>query len=431
MCPPTPPTTTWETSIFPDADTQLSEAWAVTTDGDGSVFAAGCGGFYGCADYTHGSGPCFVLKANSSGHYMFVDRYDYGVMEDLTVALAPDGRGGVVMGIANDEGLDFGGAQPQGCVVLRIDGDGNILFSHPLPGAYCTTTFITATDQGRPFAFAGDGNGRSLLVGVCGDACEGQDGAVALYLDELGNTLAKNVFVGMGANMRLEAAALLTDGSSFIGGFEQGGVDFGDGTKGVGESAAMAAFDPSHKLVKDLFVGDDLVGMQAIPAADGNGYVVAGTIDRVGIDLGGGPLPYSGSGPNAGLNTDVFLAGFTTQLEHVFSNAYGDTSAQYTTSLCTDPDGTITWVGEAGYVTRFGNLTPVSGDPTTPDDGFLVRMSPRGVPVAIGNPQPDLGLEQIGCVPGEYVMVGKAAVQTTSFLSQPVAPGGFIVKAPR
>jgi hypothetical protein len=235
--------------------------------------------------------------------------------------------------------------------------------------------------------------------------------------------------------MYLGAAALQADGTAFVGGYAQAtSIDFGSGPLGGYEYAYFATLDSGLNLKNALAVNDHgLDQMRAIATPDGTGFVVTGVIDRDGVDLGGGALTYTGANQRGGgQNNDLFLAEFTTGLQHVFSHSYGDTSSQNPIALCADPDGTISWLGTAGFYTSFDGQV-VSGDPNTPDDGFIVRINPQGVAQVAGSLP--TGGDQLGCAPGAYALVGRyppSGDGTVDFGAGPVAEGrGFFLRRNR
>jgi hypothetical protein len=102
-------------------------------------------------------------------------------------------------------------------------------------------------------------------------------------------------------------------------------------------------------------------------------------------------------------------------------------------ALCTDPDGTISWLGDVGYETIFDG-TVASGDPMFPEDAFLVRMTPQGktesVATFAGNSAQFVGIKAMACAPGSYAMGGWTP-ESLDYGTGPVPPYGFLLKRSR
>jgi len=406
---------TWSVSVEPSTDTILGDVYGAAVAADGSVFAVGCGDTSGLASSpaANGTGACFLVKVDRNGRMIFMNRIIDDVNDPLTVALVPDAVGGVALALRDDSQTVFGGMlEPAGCGVLRFDGCGDFLWARPFPGLDCVTSF----------AFAGDTSGGTAFAASCGQYCT--ESSLVIRLDEHGATTSERHVTGAS----FYAAALQADETLFLGGYGGGGVDFGGGAMDLGHSSVFfVTYDPSLAPLDFFATADGGSEMQAAATADGTGFVVAGIIDRAGVDLGDGPLPYSGPAPTGGTNDDIFLARLTTQLGPVFSDAYGDASEQATTSLCLDPDGTISWVGLAGGATSF-NGTVISGDGSLGADSFLTRFSPDGTPEVVKG-VPD-GITQIGCAAGAYILSGYTSY-AVDLGSGTIPSGGYLLKGVR
>jgi hypothetical protein len=419
-----PPVATWAISTSPTAGSLLADVYAVTVAPDGTVFAAGYGALSNDASCTYGGGPSFLAKIDPNGQVLFEQQFTDGINDPLVVALVPDDQGGVIVGLEDDEGTNLGagaaGVLPYGCVVERLDATLEPHFAHALPGADCVTAF----------AFAADPLGNSLIATSCGTSplCNGNDGSLLVRLDAKGGVLATRIISAAPMSVGILAAALQTDGTILIGGYGTGPVDFGMGPVDLGTSSVFfATYDSmldGQDLISSPDSGDEL---QAIPTLDGTGFVVAGDLDRPGVDLGGGPLTYSGHNQEeGGPNVDVFLAELTTQLGHVFSHGYGDQTSQGTTSLCTAPDGTIGWAGVAGMETVFGQGQLVSGAPNTGQDGFITTFSASGQPLAAVSTETTV--HAMNCSGGSYVIGGLLSDGPLDLGGGVTPNGGFIVK---
>jgi hypothetical protein len=412
---PGPTNPTWTISVQQGLDTILEDVYAVAVASDGAIFAVGCGDMVGVGqgEFTSGAGSCFLIKLDANGRALFVDRFVDTVNDPLTVGLADDHHGGVLVGLRYDAETDLGGTwESPGCGVERVNACGEAVWTRSFPELDCGTSF----------AFAGNGSASSAISGSCGAACNG--GSTVVSLDDAGTMLSRRTL----QSAAVMAAALQSDGTLFVGGYGAGPVDFGAGSRDLGSGSLFFATYGADLTVQSVLSSADYGDeMQAVATLDGSGFVVAGVVDRSGVDLGGGPLAYSGPSPTGGQNQDIFLARLTTQLGHVFSHGFGDTSKQDTTSLCVDADGTVSWVGLAGGETSFGGLV-VSGDASMSADGFLARFGPDAAPQsAVETPT---GVRQLGCIGGGYLVVGNTAFPA-QLGAGVVATGGYIVKRSR
>ncbi len=406
---------TWSIPVQPDGASILEDVYSVMVAADGAIFALGCGdlGNVVQAEFSNGGGPCFLAKLDSNGRAIFIDRFVNDVNDPLSAGMVDDHEGGVVVGLRYDEQTDLGGVwEPPGCGVERLNSCGDAVWAHAFPGLDCVTSF----------AFAGDQNARSTLAASCGSYCTGS--AIVVRLDEQGQDISK--FVVTGATF--VTAAVQSDDTLLLGGFGHGNIDFGAGSQALGNASIfLATYDGNLALEHFLSAATGGEQMQSVATADGSGFVIAGVLNSAGVDLGGGPLPYSGPGPTGGENLDIFLVRLTTQLGYVFGDAYGDTTDQETISLCLDSDGTVSWVGLAGTETMFGGLV-ISGDATVGADGFLARFAPDGTPQSVVE-TPD-GVRQLACLPGAYALAGYTGYPA-DLGAGTVPAGGYVVKRNR
>jgi hypothetical protein len=347
-----------------------------------------------------------------------VDRFTDGINDPLSVALEADDQGGVVVGIEADEGTDLVNGAGPGCVVARFDASGLPRFAYTLAGADCT----------RSFGFAAEKTGQSAIVAALPDDAVAP-GFLVVRLNPAGAVLSTRTIPGDVTQSRVGAAALQVDGTLLVGGYGIGTLDFGDGPRKLDPTGSLwlATYDPSFRLKSIFTVADSGFEMQARADPSGLGFVVTGDIDRSGVDLGGGALPFGGG--SGAENRHIFLAKWTTTLGHVFSHSYGDSTAQDTTGLCLDEDGTIGWVGIAGGETTFGNGQFLSGSPGSSRDGFLATISSDG---DARSAVPTQALVRgIGCAQDAYVLVGRIPDAPVDLGAGIVPPGGFVVRRAR
>jgi hypothetical protein len=407
---------TWAISVQPDMTTILNSAYAVEVAADGAIFAVGCGEPEGLEqpEYTSGSGACFLIKLDTNGRPLFIDYFVNDLNDPLSVGLADDHAGGVLLGLRYDGETDLGGdSEPAGCGVEHLNACGQSVWA----------TTVTQLDCSTYFAYTATKGNESALTGACYGGCDG--GSVVARLDPNGSVTSMRTLAGAA----VYALAMQTDGTLFVGGYGQGQVDFGSGSQdlGTGGSVFFATYDEGMSLQNFLAESDNGAEMQAAATADGSGFIVAGVLNQYGVDLGGGPLDYSGPTATGAGNQDIFVARVTKELGWVYGQGYGDTSEQDTSSICVDSDGTVSWAGICGAETSFGGMV-ISGDPTMGADGFLARFSPGGMPESVV--ETPSGVRSLACT-GDGYAIGGDTPYPADLGAGTVPQGGYIVKRKR
>ncbi|UCG51024.1 MAG: T9SS type A sorting domain-containing protein [Candidatus Latescibacterota bacterium] len=104
-------------------------------------------------------------------------------------------------------------------------------------------------------------------------------------------------------------------------------------------------------------------------AVDGSGHVVIVGDFYSTVDFGGGLLVSGGS-------TDIFVARFDPTGDHTWSQRFGDTDIQYGLAVTTDSSGNVIVTGRFGGTVDFGG-GPLSSNPPG-SDIFIAKFSPNG-----------------------------------------------------
>lgn len=188
-------------------------------------------------------------------------------------------------------------------------------------------------------------------------------------------------------------AIIPTNGDIVVAGYFYGTIDFGTGTltaAGTGGSADafLACFDRSGRAKWGKAFGDPSTDQSDIGASVG--VDAAGNIYFTGsfgwrIEFGGSELVSNGS-------SDVFLARFDRNGNHLWSHSYGSAGYESSQQLCVDAAGNVVIIGGFSSPIDFGggNLNSHGGV-----DGFIVKFNSSGVwqlNTAIGGAGQDTGL---------------------------------------
>jgi len=123
-----------------------------------------------------------------------------------------------------------------------------------------------------------------------------------------------------------------------------------------------------HLWSKGFLITNELQprGIAVDPAT--NDIIITGSLSGV-IDLGGGPLASTGS-------TDMLLARYTADGEHVWSRRFGDSSSQDGNAVVIDGDGMIYVTGEVTGSIDLGDGNPLTSAGS--DDVLLAKFDPAG-----------------------------------------------------
>lgn len=299
---------------FGDASDQHAECIAV--DSMGNILVTGY--FSGSVDF--GGGPLvsagladiFVAKLDPSGHEIWSERFG-GAFDQNAQGVALDSAGNVFITGSFYGSVDFGGGQ-----LLSAGGSADV------------------------FIAKFDGAGTHLWSKGFGDMAP--QSASGVTVDVEGNVIITGTFSG---SVNFGGSDLLSAGGTdiFVAKFDTLGNPlwshgFGDFANQYSESIA----------VDD--VGDALI---------------AGTFYGL-VDFGGGPLVSAGT-------ADVFVAKFDPQGNHLWSNRFGDASAQAAYAISVDHTGAVLVTGAFNGVTDFGGgpLTSMGGA-----DVFVAKFDAHG-----------------------------------------------------
>ena len=238
----------------------------------------------------------------------------------------------------------------------------------------CATSAIDESCDGAPGCDGacrwnkrfGDGNGSatagSLVVDAEGSAIVAFEGvgsadfgggALSLpgleiwiaKLDSAGDHLWSKVFgVGYGAGLNQIGAAAGLAGEVILTGTFTGTIDLGGGplTSQGGSDLFVAKLDRDGHLVWNKRFAVNSPAPQPLGASavvDAAGDVILSAFAPVGVDFGGGALPYAGG------SSDTFIVKLSPSGDHLWSKAIGSSSYDVIGPFAVDPAGRVVLAG--------------------------------------------------------------------------------------
>lgn len=229
------------------------------------------------------------------------------------------------------------------------------------------------------WSVAVDGSGNVVLAGhfrgtvdFGGDllTSAGSDDIFVAKFDQDGNHIWSQRF-GDSEYQRTRCVAVDGSGSLLLTGEFAGTVDFGGGiltSPGDLNSIFLVKFDPDGVHLWSKRFGDEESQQGWSVAADEDGNVLLTGFIFGTANFGGGPLESEGF-------DDVFLAKFTPDGTHLWSQVFGDPWHTWGRGVATDGSGNILLTGHFFGTVDFGGglLTSVGAE-----DVFLAKFDPDG-----------------------------------------------------
>lgn len=175
---------------------------------------------------------------------------------------------------------------------------------------------------------------------------------------------------GDGGWQRVERLSVAQDGSSFITGFFDGYLDFGDGSGAQGGTGYVAKLDPSGIGVWSKTFGSGIGGIlhgRAVAAYSDGGVILSAKVYAVPVDFGGGPLDP--------VSDDAAVAvRYASNGDHIWSRLIdgGPTTWVQPLAAATGSDGRIAVGGACGESIQIGGDAKSCGL----NDGFVARLDP-------------------------------------------------------
>lgn len=266
--------------------------------------------------------------------------------------------------------VDFGGGALSGAndrvVVSTLDVSGNHLWTTSFftTGGTITTAGVDTTDDGT-IVVAGHFSGTVSFMGMNYASSGMNDVFVAEFTSS--GTPSSFVRYGDADNDRLDAFAVAGDGSLQLFGNFNGTLDLGGQQLLAGGEGNLftARFAPSHDHVwSRSFTTPTSVRAGGVDIDGGGNAVITGMVGAP-VDLGGGELTPS--------SEDVFVAKFSGDGTHLWSQVYGDGSdLQEGRAVVAMADEVVVAGDFEGGIT-FGNLVLTAQGGA---DIFIARLAP-------------------------------------------------------
>jgi hypothetical protein len=374
------PSPTWRhlwSKRFGDASSQFARAVAVDTLGNSIV----TGYFYGAVDFgggaltSEGAYDIFLAKLAPTGAHVWSKRFG-DASEQTVQGVAVDQAGNVYIAGYFEGTVDFGGgaltsAGLRDVFVAKFEPDGSCIWSKRFGDTNYQAANALALDSFGNVVIAGGLMGTVDFGGGALTSAGGWD-IFAAKLDPGGNHVWSKRF-GDGLNQYATAVAGDGSGNAFVAGYFRGAMDFGGGntlTSAGEEDIFIAKFASGGGYEWSKRFGDASTDQQAWGVAvDGfDNAIVVGHFTGA-VDFGGGALP------NAGSNTDIFVAKFGSDGAHVWSKSFGDIYAQSASAVAVDPSDNVLVTGGFYMTVDFGGGTLTSSGY---EDAYLAKLSPGG-----------------------------------------------------
>jgi predicted small secreted protein len=351
----------------------------------------------------------FVAKlGGADGKLVWGKRFG-GVGDELGQQVDTDSQGNVIVAGMTNDVIDFGcqgGASiaGQGAFLIKLAAaDGSCMWAQKYA---VDTRFTNKDDTGYPVAVAVDRQTDDVYLAGGAAAPNFGQGPKMSYG-------GKDAFVlkvhGDGSYVDAEVfGALMDDGAEYAGGVAVDpcgnvilvgsfthSMSFGATTLHAKVVNAMAndADDEDIFLVKldstlqkvawATSFGDAGWQYGTAVAVDGHGNVTIGgyiqdTADSKGVDFGGGLKHGPGPDMSMSYSNDVYLARFSADGKHLWSDRFGTTSGQRARGVAADDGGHAMLVGD--FYTDQGKLLDFKGASAALQsvyvDGFLVEFGP-------------------------------------------------------
>jgi hypothetical protein len=203
---------------------------------------------------------------------------------------------------------------------------------------------------------------------------DGESDIALIRFDADGNAIQAREFGGAGFDIPA-SLIVVSDGYILGGTLGAGSTEtFGSGSTlaSVGDDVFVAKFDFNHQLVwKKLLggTGDDY--LSGIEATSTDAFVLVGSFSS-SINLGGNNLVSAGM-------SDIFVAGFAADGEHVWSRRFGSAAGDdFVWEATVMPNGDIVLGGQSSVSLVFGATTLTNAGSL---DGFVVRLDATGLPL--------------------------------------------------
>jgi hypothetical protein len=330
---------------------------------------------------TAGAPDIFLAKFSGvDGRHLWSARMG-GRGTDKPLAVAVDSNGDVLVTGFFTQTADFGGAEHTSAGASDVflakyaGNNGRLVWSQRMGGSGSDTGNAVSAMPTGGIALAGKFNGQvDFGGGTLGSAGQG-DAFVAAYSSNGGHAWSRAIgaegddgATGVGVDRR---------GDVVVTGFFYYTVDFG-GAPIIGSNRA-SIFLAKYRGTDSAHLWSDGYGApisngeipNALAIDEFDNIVLTGAISGH-VDFGGGPL-------DDNFTTDIFVAQFDGDGQHLWSDRYGGSFADRGLSAATDASGNAIIGGSFSESVNFGGGTLLSPGGT---DAFVVKFRNEAAPVA-------------------------------------------------
>jgi hypothetical protein len=330
----------------------------IGTGGMGGAGTAGSGGATVCMPGA--TQPCYDGPAGTEGQ---------GICKAGTQTCAADGASwGPCLGEVLPKPEDCATPYDEDCDGLAPACTGKPLWAERFGASGNQAVFGVATDGQGDVIIVGKFAGTVDFGGGVLASAGGQDVFVA-KLDANGNHIWSKSF-GDPSDQVGASVAVDSGGNVVLTGYFAGTVDFGGGplVSAGGQDIFVVKLDAGGGHVWSKRFGDASNQYGTHVAMSGTGDVLLVGSMGGAADFGGGPLASAGG-------QDIFVAKLDANGDHVWSERFGDSSDQYSTSVAVDGGGSLVLTGYFAGAVSFGGgpLASAGGQ-----DIFVAKLDANG-----------------------------------------------------
>ncbi len=410
-------TTGATTSHSSSSDSSSSDSGSSSgSGGDGGAGGAGGDGGAGGGGVVanHLWSKRFGDAANQTGH-----------------AVASDPSGNVILGAYLSGSADFGGGVVSSAggidaAMVKLDPDGNHIWSRALGGAF----------DDRVDAIATDSSGNVIVVGTFGGTVDFGGGpftstgpvntsAYVVKLDADGNHMWSKSFAG-DAYQFATSVAIDADENVFVTGYFALTASFGGGPIAAAGAPGttdifLVKLDAAGNHIWSEAFGDDgdQLGLGVATDAGGN-VIVTGRFDD-SLDFGGGAL-------TSVQGSDAFVAELDPSGSHVWSKQFGGQSVQLGRAVAADSTGDVLVAGRFRSTVDFGGGPLMSAGQ---EDVFVVKLDAAGSHVwshRYGGSESESLASVAVDGSGSVLLLGENGFAPIDLGGGPLGPGIFVAK---
>jgi len=326
---------------------------SVSVDSSDNIYITGVIGSYtidfgGGALTKAGYGDIFLAKFDSNGNHLWSKRFG-GSSDDWGNSVSVDSYGNVyITGWFSNPKIDFGGgalknAGDRDIFLAKFDSNGNHIWSKRFGGSgddkgYSVSVDRLGVDSSGNVYITGYFNSSTIDFGGgaltnAGGNC-GRNLCSDIFLakfDSSGNHIWSKRFGGSSGDGGYSVSVDSSGNVYITGSFNSPTIDFGGGAltnAGIGTSDIfLARFDSNgNHLWSKSFGGSYWDYGQSVSVGSWDNVYITGDFESSTIDFGGGALTTAGG-------TDIFLAKFDSNGNHIWSKRFGGSDDDYGQSV--------------------------------------------------------------------------------------------------